>query len=774
MRHLVLVSVLGVVATSAGTLRAQIPPANITADDVNDSIARAVRFLKSQQKPDGSWPDRVLYRGGLTPLCTLALLNAGYGPDDPAVAAALKYLRAFIPESTYTTSLQTMVFCAAEPDRDRLLIVRNVQWLESRQIKDGASSGMWAIPTEGTTDHTDNSMTHFAMLALHEAERQGISATDETWRLALGHWQRSQNVDGSWGWGPTYPGTGSMTTAGIAAIIMATGRLDVGDVVVRGEAVDCCGDREPNRYVDRGLAWMAEHFSVTRNPGVNYWASYYLYSLERAGRLTARRFIGNHDWYREGTRYLVRAQLPDGSWPSDLDSVEYAPDPSVSASFMLMFLAKGRRPVVLAELLHAPQPDVRRYPSALFNLVGHLEKSWKRDLTYQQVNLAAATVEDLLETPMLLLRGRDAPQLSTDEKQKLRMYLDRGGFLFAEQCCGGGDFDAGFRRLVDELYPEGDSKLTLLPVDHPIWFAERPVAADGVRELWGLDSACRTAIVYSPHDLSCYWELAGPQRGAAFAPAVQAKIDAAVSIGMNVAAYATNREVKYKNPASPTTAPPKRDAGPVRGKLYVANVIHPGGCRAAPTAWQNLLRLSDERLGGHAVGELHEITLIDPALFDHHLVFIHGRTHFTFTPVERQQLRLFVERGGMVFADAVCSSREFAESFRREMQLTLPESSLARVPDDDPLFTPAYGGADVTQVDLRRPDRAGEQGPLNRVVRRSAPVLEAVKFGERYVVLFSPYDVSCALENQEPLNCDGYSRAEAARLALNVLLYSLH
>jgi hypothetical protein len=255
---------------------------------------------------------------------------------------------------------------------------------------------------------------------------------------------------------------------------------------------------------------------------------------------------------------------------------------------------------------------------------------------------------------------------------------------------------------------------------------------------------------------------------------VQAKIEAAVSIGMNVAAYATNREVKFKNPASPTTAPPKRDEGLTRGKLYVANIIHPGGCRAAPTAWQNLLRLSDERLGGHAVGELRELTLTDPALFDHHLIFIHGRTHFTFTPAERQQLRLFVERGGMVFADAVCSSREFAESFRRELQLTLPDDALARVPDDDPIFTPAYGGADVTKVDLRRPDRADGPGPLNRVVHRSAPVLEAVQLGERYAVVLSPYDVSCALENQEPLNCDGYSRADAARIALNVLLYSLH
>jgi hypothetical protein len=52
-------------------------------------------------------------------------------------------------------------------------------------------------------------------------------------------------------------------------------------------------------------------------------------------------------------------------------------------------------------------------------------------------------------------------------------------------------------------------------------------------------------------------------------------------------------------------------------------------------------------------------------------------------------------------------------------------------------------------------------------------VLEAIKLDDRYAVVFSPYDLSCALEKQNSLECRGYSRDDAARIGMNVILYSL-
>ena len=40
-------------------------------------------------------------------------------------------------------------------------------------------------------------------------------------------------------------------------------------------------------------------------------------------------------------------------------------------------------------------------------------------------------------------------------------------------------------------------------------------------------------------------------------------------------------------------------------------------------------------------------------------------------------------------------------------------------------------------------------------------------------MIFSPYDLSCALEKHDSLECRGYTREDAARIGLNVVLYSL-
>ena len=39
---------------------------------------------------------------------------------------------------------------------------------------------------------------------------------------------------------------------------------------------------------------------------------------------------------------------------------------------------------------------------------------------------------------------------------------------------------------------------------------------------------------------------------------------------------------------------------------------------------------------------------------------------------------------------------------------------------------------------------------------------------------FSPLDLICALENHASPDCNGYTSEDAARIGINVILYSLH
>ncbi len=765
-----LLTVLALVAT-AGRVLADVSPEQVVA-----SIDKAVVFLKRTQNNNGTWSDHPGFEGGVTALCTLALLNAGVEPRDPVIQKSLAYLRTLAPTQTYVVSLALMDFCAAEPKRDLLVIRQLAKWLEDNQVTQGDGKGGWYYPLP-TVGAADESNSQFALLALYEAERVGVKVNDKTWRLALQYWQRRQNFDGSWGY-LGKAGTGSMTCAGITSVIIAAGELNRGDVEIIGDQVNCCGHQQSNQAVDNGLRWLDRNFSVHVNPGggtprgMQGNLLYYLYGVERAGRMTARRFIGRHDWYREGVDALVRSQDPlSGYWKGAGHAEQ---NPYVGTSFGLLFMAKGRRPVLVAKLKHAPEDDWNHHRSDLANLTSYVEKLWHRDLTWQVIDPAAASVEDLLQSPVLFFNGRQAPEFTTEEKHRLRDYVDRGGFIFAEACCGGTAFDVGFRKLMDEIFPEPEYKLRLLPPEHAVWHAEETVDPQYMRPLLGIDIGCRTSVIYCPEDLSCYWELARPGRKAQLPARVEAEVAAECAMGANVLAYATNRELKYKfeNFVTAEAQAPKDNFD--RGKLYVARLLHPGGCSAAPAALPNLLRLAGEKLNLRVDTEPRELAISDAKLFHYHLVFMHGRHNFRLTPQERKQLRTYLERGGMLFADAICSSRDFNEAFAREMAALFPEGKLERIPPNHPLFTTVFGGNDLSSVARREPQRAADNGPLRSQIREGEPYLEGIKLGDRYAVIFSPFDISCALENHESLECEGYTRKDAARIGLNVLLYSLH
>ena len=99
---------------------------------------------------------------------------------------------------------------------------------------------------------------------------------------------------------------------------------------------------------------------------------------------------------------------------------------------------------------------------------------------------------------------------------------------------------------------------------------------------------------------------------------------------------------------------------------------------------------------------------------------------------------------------------------------------MERIAKKHAMFTKKFGGYDLGSVTRRDPQHRADDGPLKSNRRKVPPHLEGIRIDDRYGVVYSKYDISCALEMSESLQCAGYIREDAKRIALNVLLYSLH
>ncbi len=826
----------------------------LNAEAVRSGVDGAIAFLRQKQKPNGEWDEYPGYRPGTTALCALALLSAGLDKDDPTVAKALEFLRGFSPQEqnqTYPISLQTMVFCLADPETDRARIEANVAWLVERQLKTSNEyDGGWSyVGIDQASERADNSNSQFALLALYEAEQAGVAIDEAVWKRAENYWLRMQNDDGSWGYRastlnpegfPSGYGTGSMTCAGIAALAMTSGVREAARARVEGDDFVCCQDVEDEIAVriSSGLNWLGKHFSARTNPGraagTDTYFFYYLYGLERIGRLTANRFVGRSDWYREGADALLRRKGAFSQfWNAQKD---LAGNNCVSTSFALLFLSKGRWPVLVSKLKYGDGEDWNAHPSDLARLTRRVEREWKTNLVWQTVDARRSTLDDLLQTPILSISGTETPLPSDAEEKRrfiemLRGYLEQGGFIFAEAIDGDVSFERGFRELIAEIAAQDGGELRLLEPEHPIWTAEKAVAPERARPIWGLDFGCRTSVVFVPAyrptpgpngeapsvfddrpSLSCLWEAAKPfersrgngalgdigslandrnrrngqdgqdrQNGqvgqtgeggtSALSANAAAEIETAFAIGLNVCAYATNREMKFKEEIPADVAAELEKTKDVRNSLFAAILECGGGSSCAPRAIPNLMKAIRGNLGVPAQLYVPRASAKRDDLFDYPTLFMHGRNAFSFGKEERERLRLYFERGGFLFANAVGSSKKFEEAFLKEVAAILPNAELVDVPVDDPIFTGRYGGFKIETLQYRT--RKVENGrKATATVVEGPPRLKGVALDGRWVLLYSPDDVACALENVAAANFDGLTQKSAFRLATNILFYA--
>jgi hypothetical protein len=127
--------------------------------------------------------------------------------------------------------------------------------------------------------------------------------------------------------------------------------------------------------------------------------------------------------------------------------------------------------------------------------------------------------------------------------------------------------------------------------------------------------------------------------------------------------------------------------------------------------------------------------------------------------------------GGLLFADACCGSKEFDASFRDFIAKLLPGKKLEPIPLSDDLFSEELNGEAIKRVRCRTETASGQKGESGYPSRE--PMLEGIKISGRWVVIYSKYDIGCALENHKSSECLGHDHESALKLGSAVVLYAL-
>jgi len=164
----------------------------------------------------------------------------------------------------------------------------------------------------------------------------------------------------------------------------------------------------------------------------------------------------------------------------------------------------------IARLHYGGGGDWYSDPSSLPNLLKFLHDATGMEVTSDEVVVEPA-VPELFDYPYLYLTGHGNVSFTPLELERLRLYLDGGGFLHIDDNYG---LDPYIRREISRLYP--DEELVGLPFDHPIYhcFFDFPQGPPKVHEHdgeppqgYGIFRDGRLVIFYTYEcDLGDGWE----------------------------------------------------------------------------------------------------------------------------------------------------------------------------------------------------------------------------------------------------------------------------
>ena len=369
---------------------------------------------------------------------------------------------------------------------------------------------------------------------------------------------------------------------------------------------------------------------------------------------------------------------------------------------------------------------------------------------------------------MLYRSGYKPFQLTPAEAARLREYLRNGGTIIFNALVGHPDFYQSALAAAQQIMPE--NPVYRLRLDHPLFRAYHEIKQVKYRErairdgvvtdpypwLDGVDIDNRTAIIISRWDIAMGWEKNRHDSwGYEDADARR--------LGANMVSYVT--AMQEAGHSAGKSVELTDGGGSKAGSLHIGWVAHTGPWHTRPAAMPMLLRKFNETTGTPVAFTAREVSLSDTSLFDTPLLYLTGTTDFALRENERANLRQFLLKGGVLFAEASDGRASFDTALRAEMALVLPDHPLTPVPAESSLRHQPNELATVKA----RPALAAM---LDHQQARMPDLLTAEINGAT-AVIYCPRDLSAGWEQAPAPYAIGYEAADSTALGVNILFHSL-
>jgi hypothetical protein len=704
---------------------------------------KGVVFLKGQFKdgeltPANNSPES---NEGGDALAVYALLHASEAIDDSDLSSSSAFMSDILdhvkryPMNTDKPIYGRAIRCAAlsilDREQDREALAKDRQWLLKSVV-----NGAWGyeMPPAGVKPDqvsTDNSTSQFGVLGLWAAATAGQPVPDKLWSDVEKHWLSCQDDDGGWSYN-THISTSNMTAAGVTTLSVAA-EYESADATSKSKM----NDARPafSVAVDKGLKYLSAGDNLINFNG-HY--GYGLYTVERMALATGLRWFGKHDWYRELGARAIAEQLPDGSWEAN----DYR---DAGTSFTILFLARGRQPLLMDKLRFAGDWDDR--PRDVAKLVQFASAQLERPFAWGVADLNRDWW-DWLESPVLFISTDTPPAFSDEECGKLRSYAEGGGLIFLHNEFASKQVDAFATDLAHRLFPAYPLKDTA--ADDPLFndvfqMKQRPA-------IKSVSNGTRTLLIYSPKDITEEWARYRPHDN---------KDNPAMQLGLNLFVDGAGKG-DYRNRLNTPYVGPI-DEKPL-ATVPVALISYPGPWNPEPGAWLRFPRWFQKQTSIAMQVQPTDIRALNFKAAP--VAILTGNADVDFSRTDTAALENYVRRGGVLFIDSTGGNKAFATAVR---EVLLPAAFPGLRAGPMPVNHPILAGEGPCMDPLPKPHVRTYTASL---LNGPAPMVQYANFGKGAVII-SDLDVTTGLLDSGTYSLYGYTPAYCQSLLKNIVLWTM-